>query len=147
MTSVGERVLICVGEGVAKLLLLQLNSLSARYSSSGVFGSYQQLQVSYHQSLDNPDLHDARETNMDYSQTCDLANRDAYMWQSVNESVLNQIWILSGYETLEIPSVNGVKVQNFVPLTHLPKKFSGTITTSLYFFLCFIILTITRGCL
>ncbi len=32
-------------------------------------------------------------------QTAHLTNRDADMWLSVNESVLNLIWILSGYKT------------------------------------------------
>lgn len=44
----------------------------------------------------------------DCNQIHDLAKRDAYMRPSVNESVLNLMWILSRYATLE--SVNGALV-------------------------------------
>lgn len=37
---------------------------------------------------------------------CSLDNGDAYMWISVNESVLNHIWTQSGCETLERTRVN-----------------------------------------
>lgn len=49
---------------------------------------------------------------MDYNQMCDLANRDAYMWLCVNESVLDHIWILSGYKRY-----NGLIL--VMPKTHL----------------------------
>lgn len=46
----------------------------------------------------------AEKTNTGCTQICDLTHRDAYLG---SESVLNLIWILSGYETLEITRVNG----------------------------------------
>ena len=45
---------------------------------------------------------------------CSLNNGDAYMWTSVNESVLNHIWTQSGCETLErtrVNEANGFKAQ------------------------------------
>ena len=37
----------------------------------------------------------------------DLGNREACMWLSVNQSAVNLIWVLSGYETLETTRING----------------------------------------